>query len=316
MQNFDLSALVRLCKETDPQQGHSQLLAGLDQLFPDLAFTPVLSRSGWYRLGGVVDAGAQRISDKLVDWVEAESGDDVMQLYHKYAEQGLCATRLNGITHYLVAQTGTRPQDFIQLEVEEVEERVHRPLFEPDAQADKLPDLIEELIDPLEYTHLDPVQVSPPRYLFRRIIPIADYLDSFPEEMDIEPPILRFMSDWAHSSAGETVPFCQHWVLAFREYTDGYGEPRFHAKPITTYSGEIETIGDDVSRGARLANLIHALDRQIGYPMAWYFFMLSHKQISFQIAESIHQDLMGAYDYLPGRDVKLIQQWYDRSYGV
>lgn len=313
-ENIDLVTLESVCIEATPEAGNASLLHDLHNLLPDLTFDPVLMRSGWYRIGGVVDANGKRITDKLTAWVEEEAAGDALSLYNKYAHESFIATRLNGKTHYLVAQTGSRPQDFIQLEVEEVHEVLDRPLFEEDA----LPELVEEIIDPLEYVKIESKVISPSRYLFRRIIPIADYLDKLIDKEEIhKPPVIRFIADWEKSSAGESTVFSKHWVLNFREYTDGYGEPKFHAKPITTYVGEIPFIGgEDLPRGAELANLIHDFDRKIGYPMAWYFFMLSHKQISHQIADSIHKDLMGAYAYLPAKDVKVLQNWYDNSYGA
>ena len=56
--------------------------------------------------------------------------------------------------------------------------------------------------------------------------------------------------------------------------------------------------------------------RRLGYPFAWFFHMLTDKRISQRLAEAVHADLMGAYAYLPGRDIKVLQDWYDRPYGV
>lgn len=309
----DFTPLAAACMESNPESGHTSLLQQLHDRVPDLSFEPVLTRSGWYRIGGLVAEDGSRITDNLATWAERESGGDVSALYNKYEHEPLFATRLNGKTHYLVAQTGVRAQDFIQLEVEELQEVINRPLFE----ADTIPDSIEEIIDPVEYTRLDEKPVSGPRYLFRRVIPIADYLKEMITKADSKLSVVRFMTDWERSSAGESAVFCKHWVLSFHEYTDGYGEPKINAKPITTYSDDIPVIADsDVPRGAELANLIHGFDRLIGYPMAWYFFMLTHKQVSHQIAESIHSDLMGAYAYLPARDMQVLQDWYDHGYGV
>lgn len=312
LQKFDFAALASACSEAGSRYGLESLQQKLQQDMPELEFESVLTRKGWYRIGGVVDVDGEKISDKLADWVETESSGDAMELYQRYGAKNYFVTRLNGKTHYLVAQTGERPQDFVQLEMEELQEVMDRPLFD----GESVPDTVEEIIDPFEYTRVEAKPISSPRYIFRRIIPIADYLDELIEKAEIKPPVVRFMADWARSSAGEAAPFCKHWVLSFREYTDGYGEPRFHAKPITTYDGEVPVIGDDVPRGAELANLIHGFDRQIGYPMAWFFFMLTHKQVSHQIAEAIHGDLMGAYAYLPVRDMKVLRDWYDRGYGV
>jgi hypothetical protein len=309
---LDLDALASACMEAVPEVGNASLLQALQECLPDLTFKQVLTRSGWYRIGGIVDANGRNITDNLADWAEQESAGDAIGLYNKYVDESLIATRLSGMTHYLVAQVGTRPQDFIQLEVEEVQEVMHRPLFETDV----LPELIEEIIDPLEYTQLEPEPISPPRYMFRRVIPVAAYLDDL-IKLKVSLPVVRFMADWERSSAGESAVFSEHWVLGLREFTDGYGEKQFRAKPITTYSGDVLDIGgSNPPRGAELATLIHEFDRRVGYPMAWYFFMLSHKQVSHQIAESIHDDLMGAYAYLPPRDIRVLQDWYDHGYGV
>jgi len=307
----ELFDLAQACAECRPDDDQHNLLTCLHTAVEGFDWQPVLIRRGWYRLGGIIDEQGRRVSEDVSAWVLSEAGEDLLDFYHRYASKHYRVTRLKGKTHYLVAQTGNRPQDFVQLEIEEIEEVVDRYLLGED-----IPDLPEEISDPLDYQPLEPVHVSTPRYLFRRLIRVADYFAGYVEDMDIAPPILRFMNDWTASSASEAGHFCEHWVLALREYVDGYGEPRFIAKPITTYQSEIPAIGEDVPRRSRLANLIHGFDRQVGYPMAWYFFMLSHKQVSHLIAESIHQDLVGAYDYLPARDVKVLQQWYDRAYGV
>ncbi|MGD9000700.1 MAG: hypothetical protein PVF75_09815, partial [Granulosicoccaceae bacterium] len=197
--HLDFATLASACMESVPEAGQAALLQRLQEQVPDLAFQPVLTRSGWYRIGGVVTADGGRITDNLSAWLETEAGGDVADLYTRYAQESLIATRLIGKTHYLIAQTGARPQDFIQLEVEEVQEVLDRPLFEVDA----LPDSIEEIIDPVEYTRLEAEPVSPPRYLFRRVIPIADYLDEMIGKADTKLPVVRFMADWERSSAGE-----------------------------------------------------------------------------------------------------------------
>jgi hypothetical protein len=69
-------------------------------------------------------------------------------------------------------------------------------------------------------------------------------------------------------------------------------------------------------RGAGLANLIHGFDRVVGYPFAWYFHMLTHKPVPHQLAEAVHADLMGAYEYLLARDLKVLRDWHARPYGA
>jgi len=44
--------------------------------------------------------------------------------------------------------------------------------------------------------------------------------------------------------------------------------------------------------------------------------MLSHREVPHQLAESIHKDQMGAYDYLPARDLKVLRDWSAQPYGI
>jgi hypothetical protein len=106
-------------------------------------------------------------------------------------------------------------------------------------------------------------------------------------------------------------------VLSLQEYTDAYGEHIRLAKPVSTFAGELPRLRlDDFDRGSRLANLIHGFDHDVGFPMAWYFYMLSHNGVPHQLPEAIHKDLMGAYDYLPAKDLKVFKDWYDKQYGI
>lgn len=100
-----------------------------------------------YRLGGVVDAAGTHVADDLEKWAEAELAvrdDDLGALCDDYADSGLTATRLTGRTHYLVASTGPAAVDFIQIEIEELQEMACHALFD----ADHPPGSIEELVDP------------------------------------------------------------------------------------------------------------------------------------------------------------------------
>ena len=38
--------------------------------------------------------------------------------------------------------------------------------------------------------------------------------------------------------------------------------------------------------------------------------------VSYQLAESVHADLMGAFDYLPAKDLAVLRDWYNAPYSV
>jgi len=218
-------------------------------------------------------------------------------------------TRLDGCTHYITAPTGERAQDFVQIEIEQVQEVIERPLWDPDW----MPDDLEDFIDPLDFPHLNPEPVGSPRLLFRRLVRVADFLDS----EDASKNIKRFMTDWDRSSAGESARFCNHWVLSIREYQDTRGDGHLSAKLVPSTNGGVPELPDEVvARGATLANLIHGFDRLRGYHFAWFFHMLTHRRVSYRLAEAVHADQMGAFDYLAPRDLAVLRDWYDAPYGL
>ena len=134
------------------------------------------------------------------------------------------------------------------------------------------PETLEEFVEPDDFPRLNPVETIKRYYLFRRVTDIQDFIERMNKDSEFELPIQRWFKDWQRSSAAEKTLFCQQWVLALREYTDGYGEPRMEVKPMFTYGGAIDELDpDNTTRGSVLANAIHELDRQLGYPMAWYF---------------------------------------------
>jgi hypothetical protein len=278
-------------------------------LLPDLEVRHVLTRGGWHRLGGVVDLDGQRIAQHIGEWAQIESGGDIDELLHKLSDRRLFATRLNGHTHYLVAPTGKSPEAFIQIEIEEIQEVLDRCISDPDW----FPDSIAEFVDPLDFPRLEPEPVGEPRLLFRRLVRVPDLLASG----DAGPRLRRFLADWGRSSAGESDPLCAHWVLSIREYQDRDGEDRLSAKPVPAVHDAVPALpSGEVARGPQLANQIHGFDRALGYPFAWYFHMLTNPKVSHRLAEAVHADLMGAYAYLPARDLKVLRDWYADPYGV
>ena len=199
----DITAVARACAASDPERGADGLIAGLGRLWPDLAFRPVLTRGGWYRPGGVVDIDKQRIAESMRLWAESQTcSGDIQQVLDACLQRQLFATRLVGRTHYLTAQTGEAAADFVQLEVEELQEVLERYLSDPDW----LPDSPEEFIDPLDFPHVEPEPVSTPRLAFRRIFSARELLDS-PGPNPVK-GLLRFMADWDRSSAARSGHFC------------------------------------------------------------------------------------------------------------
>jgi len=313
IKGVDANELIQACARAKPDEEQSDLLLRINGSVKDIQFRHILSRTGWHRQGGIVTGQGERVTANLRIWTEHESGGHISILLEKYIDQDMFATRLLGTTHYLVATTGRGSADFIQLEVEELHEVLARPLFDPDWY----PESLEEFIDPVEFTELEPEPVATPQYLFRRAIPVAQTLEELRVEGTGSRRMRRFMRDWDKSTAAMSTPFWNQWVIRFIPYTDRYGDKKFNLKPLTTYKELTPDIdGALIQRGAGLANLIRDIDRQAGYPMAWYFFMLTTPGIKHEIAWSVMEDHSAGFDYLPGRDIKVIQSWCDDPYSI
>lgn len=313
----DTEKIDKVCNETEVAWGIDALESAFRTLMPELNFKHVVTRGNWHRPGGVVDNDYQSINKSLEDWAQQEAPDgDVDNLIVNFMDSGYFATRVSGKTHYFTAayndKNMNKPDDFIQLEVEELQEVLERPLID----RDWFPDSLEEFIDPLDYPRLEPEPIGKPVYHFRRITPIFQVLNDSVADKNSVNKVKRFFRDWQQCSASEGATFCHHWIMALREYKDSDGEARLGIKPVSAYAEKLPELPPGESLGADLANAIHSYDRQLGYPFAWYFIMLSSKASNYKLAEAVLKDQMGAYDYLPASDLKVLRQWEERPYGV
>ncbi len=307
VQTYDVAAIANACAASDPARGADGLLPGLGDLWPDVAFSTVLTRGGWYRSGGIVDIEKNRVADSLRLWTEQQATDDVQRLLDACLRTQLFATRLVGRTHYLTARTGAAAADFLQLEVEELQEVLDRYLSDPDW----LPESLEEFIDPLDYPRLEPEPVGISRLVFRRFFSAREMIN--PLAVTPTNGLLRFMRDWDRSTAGRSGHFCDHWVLGVQESSGSDGEARVSAHPVSTCAAERPPAIPGAS-GAALANWIHGYDHEAGYPMAWYFHMVASAGVPHTVGMQIAHDHDHGFSYLPQRDLELVRSWMDSPY--
>jgi len=306
-------AVVESCAKVPVSNGPGALVKALGQALPDWKFRHAMSRGGWYRLGGIVDQNGSRISDSLESWVEnALDGrdGDFARLIDDFAGQVLYATRLVGQTHYLVASAGDGSDDFLQLEIEDLQEmRVHQ-LFANE------PGSLEELVDPRGGSDAV-VPIALPFYAFRRIQHIGAFLGRMLAQKPEPAPIHRMLEDWEKSSAANTSAYYNHWVIATREHLDRYHQSVFRAQPIATLAGAAPEFDLDAGTGGlKLNEALSHFDREAGYPMAWYFHMLSSKAVPHWVARSVVEDSLAGFAYLPQKDVDVVRGWLHRPYTV
>ena len=143
-----LSNLARDIEAIPPRPHHSGLLEIANRICPGCTFRYALNRGGWYRPGGLIDAKGVRIAESLGTWarIELDACDgDMGELVERNADKGLLVTRHTGRTHYFVAAYGSAPSDFLQFEVEELQEVLDRKLIDNG----KPPEDLQELIEPI-----------------------------------------------------------------------------------------------------------------------------------------------------------------------
>jgi hypothetical protein len=308
-------SIAEMCVRVPVSAGPAAMARELAGVSPRHAFRQVLSRGGWYRLGGVVDAAGNPVAGDLERWAEAElssHGDDFQALADAHADSGLRATRLSGKTHYWVAATGGGAANFVQLEIEELQETLCHALFD----GDQVPGSIEELIDRREACAGAPSPVGIPFYTLRRVTDVADFLARMRAQKPEPQPVHRFIEAWEKSSAGHATQFSNHWVLAVREHLDRYRQPILQATPVAAVNGVPPHFeGAYGVRGLALHEALQRFDREAGYPMAWFFHMLTTKTVPHAVAAAVMDDMQTGFGYLPDRDVQVVRDWLHRPFG-
>lgn len=300
-----------LCTTVTPLPGHATLLDALRREGgPD--FSPRLSRGGWFRPGRIINAKGDEISSDALHWLErawAECGEDGAVFAEEYVDSTLALTLEQGVSHYFVAPCGPGPEDYLQLEIEELQEVISHPLAHRNETADAVEALLERPTD-----SAPPLALGRPRYRFRRLTDIRAFMSRIEQLPGKPAPVLRFLAEWAASSAGQQRNLCDHWVLALSEHLDRYRQPRASAVPVAAHVPLWS--GTPAVRGITLAQQLHDFDRSAGYGFAWYFHMVSAHRVPRSIAPEVFADLQDGMAYLPERDAALIHGWMREPYGI
>ena len=311
-----LRNLTREIEASSPRPHHSFLLEIANRICAGCTFRYALNRGGWYRSGNIIAADGTRIASNLEAWAKAELAScngDMQQLLERHADSGMLVTRHSGRTHYFVSAYGPSPTDFLQLEVEELQEVLDRKLFDEEAN----PDDIQELIEPLMPSELDAQAVGAPSYRFRRLIDISQTVARASSADAKNAGLSRLLSEWSHSSAATRGHFSDHWIVALREHQDRYRNPVIsvalvsrHARELKPFQWNIELSGVDMSVQ------LQAFDRAAGYPSAWYFHLVAGTITPPKVAYAVARDLDAGFSYLPDTEAVLLRGWVAAPYSV
>jgi hypothetical protein len=306
--------VIDAIEHASPRPHHSTLLATLAETVPACPFRFMLTQAGWHRAGGVLAADGNSLSRELETWVNAElayCGDDFEQFLARYSRANLLVTRHVGRTHYFVAAYGQAPEEFLQLEIEELQEVMDRQLIDPA----RPPHDRTELVEPTVYTKLEAQAVGSPRYRFVRLSDIRQVLARQNRQHGGTSPLARFMSDWSHSRAADNGHFCEHWLIAGLEHYQPEATMPFSVSPLSVHARTLKPFHwDETKSGVEMGDQIRNFDRAAGYPGAWYFHIVASKLVPDTIAQSLKRDLDNGYHYLADKDLNLLSKLVANPY--
>jgi hypothetical protein len=301
---------------TPPRPHHSALLEIANRIHPGCTFRYALNRGGWYRPGAIMTADGTRVAESIGEWAKAELADcggDMGELVERHADSGLLVTRHSGRTHYFVAAYGPHPTEFLQLEVEELQEVLDRKLI----NAEAAPEDLQELVEPFTPSVLEAHPVAAPHYHFRRLIDMRQTVAgaTFTDKRNLA--LMRLLSEWAQSSAATRGHFSDHWIVALREHQDRYHNPVVSASLVSRHARALKPFqwNPELS-GLEMNAQLHAFDRAAGYPSAWYAHLIAGTITPPKVAYSVARDLEAGFSYLPETEVALLKGWVEAPYSV
>jgi hypothetical protein len=319
MYTLDEATLRSLADEieaTPPRPHHSALLEIANRIRPGCTFRYALNRGGWYRPGGIIAADGTRIAESLVTWAKLELAacdGDMGELVDRHAGKGLVVTRHTGRTHYFVAAYGPAPADFLQLEVEELQEVLDRELID----AANPPEDMQELTEPIAPVLLEAQAVAAPRYRFRRLIDMRQTIARSAAADVRNAGLPRLLSEWAHSSAALRGHFSDHWIVALREHQDRYRNPVLTATLVSRHARELKPFQWNTElSGVEMNVQLQAFDRAAGYTSAWYAHLVAGTITPPKVAYAVARDLEAGFSYLPETEAALLKSWVAAPYSV
>jgi hypothetical protein len=299
-----------------PRPHHSMLLEIANRVRPGCTFRYALNRGGWYRPGGIIAADGTRIAESLGTWAKQEldaCDGDMGELVDRHTDGGLLVTRHTGRTHYFVAPYGPAPADFLQLEVEELQEVLDRKLIDKD----KLPEDMQELTEPIAPVLLEAQAVSAPRYRFRRLLDMRQTVARAAPADSRNAGLPRLLSEWAHSSAALRGHFSDHWIVALREHQDRYRNQAITASLVSRHARELKPFQWNAElSGLDMHAQLQAFDRAAGYTSAWYAHLIAGTITPPKVAYAVARDLESGFSYLPETEAALLKNWVAAPYSV
>jgi hypothetical protein len=313
---LDTAKLTQICAAAKPADGPASLIEAINQAAGKLEFSRTYIDRDWYRVGVIVTDDGARVADDIEEWVTEEAGDDMIELLARYADSGYLATSVSGKVHFLSAPTGPDPLDFVQIEIEELREIADRELFDPE----RVPDTIEDVVDPMEFRPVEARPVGQPSYQFKQLTDFSQIAEELQSEFSGDLDFAKFVRDWKESSASGQIAFHKAWAVEVMPVLADVGEHKSKVR-LRSPHGEAGRVYDMSGHGigGSIAKMLAGVDREAGYTMAWYFLMLTTKFMSAAMVNSVHEELgwsQAGREFLSARDAAVLERWIEAPYTV
>lgn len=305
----DIQQLAMQIAEVQPRPHHSRLLELLQQVWPEVEFKHRLTRSDWYRPGGVYTSQGLMLGQDLESWLQhaLNKVDDFEQLLVDLETIQPLVTRFNGSTHFFSASYGKAPEACWQLEVEELQEVMDRRLI--DDLAD-LPEDLADLLEPMRPALIDAQPLGSPRYQLGKLVNLRELVTSA-----INAPLLeRFFAEWSEGP-GQSTDFHQHWFFQQHESLSRYGVAQLRLQPYAIKDKHLKTLPWDLTvEPMALAAQLRSYDKAAGYNGAWYFSLVAGNLVPRELAARLQDDWLADYRYISDVLQGWIRNWLHQPY--
>lgn len=304
----------------------------------------------------VVGPGGQVISDDHRAWLAEQlegDGGDVAGTLRRLRPQRLRLSKSDFTTLYVVMDRGGAQDHVIQVEIDVLDERIDRDMFNgypsDDWRVKTLDDLIAAAESGWPVDEQERSAVRPPRYQLRSVVDVAAFIyeasrvqasaedargrrlfvvsrNGRPDEIVSAAELAgegpsfiwrgqRIVEDWAASSAGLSGHrLCKAWAMDMTDYTSPAGVRTMDLIPLWTHKRPMAQLKRLPSSPALLMEKLASIDRRVGVPFAWYFYMLHGNLFGPEVGRVvIGAAERGVFD-LPEHDYQVLRRWRAAPY--
>ncbi|WP_208512331.1 hypothetical protein [Variovorax paradoxus] len=326
-------------------------LPGLEEI--KLATTRGEDGGSYLSRRGVYGPDGARLHDDHAAWLREQvdaDGGSVHTTYQRLQGKGYLLSKTHVADVYLVLDHGGEASNFVQVEVWREHECMDCELLKSWGE----PRDLEELLREAEGSNLSDekcLPVAPARYRLRRAADVGRFVDLLEAAharireaqgrelyelrddagtvevraySQIDPGFNRFphkarrlFNDWAASSAGRSgARLCDHWVVQLYDWTNPKtGERSMDLIPAWTFPKKLAEVLAKSGEVYAFYGKLQTLDRRVGVPFGWYFYMLHGNRVHDASAERVLKAAEDGLIVLQECDYQVLKAWEQRPYG-